>query len=61
MKTISTNIPIISEEEMRAAQPDYLLVLPWHFIDEFERREADYLDKGGALLVPCPEFRVIKR
>jgi hypothetical protein len=61
LKTIGTNIPIISEEEMRAAQPDYLLVLPWHFIDEFERREADYLDKGGVLLVPCPNFRIVKR
>jgi hypothetical protein len=61
LKTIGTDIPIISEEEMRAAQPDYLLVLPWHFIDEFERREADYLNKGGALLVPCPEFKIIRR
>jgi NDP-4-keto-2,6-dideoxyhexose 3-C-methyltransferase len=60
-RTIGTNIPIVSEEEMRVAQPDYLLVLPWHFIDEFERREADYLDKGGALLVPCPNFRIVKR
>ena len=41
MKTIGTNIPIISEEDMRAAKPDYMLVLPWHFIDEFEKREQD--------------------
>lgn len=61
LRTIGTDIPIISEEEMRAAQPDYLLVLPWHFIDEFEKREAEYLNKGGALLVPCPNFKIIKR
>jgi hypothetical protein len=59
--TTSTGIEIISEETMRAAPPEYLLVLPWHFIDEFERRESDYLDKGGALLVPCPNFRIVKR
>lgn len=57
--TVGTNIPIISEEEMRAARPDYLLVLPWHFIDEFESREADFFAAGGKMLVPCPRFKVL--
>jgi NDP-4-keto-2,6-dideoxyhexose 3-C-methyltransferase len=60
-KTVGTEIPIVSEEEMRAAKPDYLLVLPWHFIDEFVKRERDYLEAGGALVVPCPEFKVITK
>ena len=60
-KTIGTEIPIVSEEEMRAAKPDYLLVLPWHFIDEFVKRETDFLNAGGALVVPCPEFRIITK
>ena len=59
MKTIGTNIPIISEEEMRVAKPDYMLVLPWHFINEFERREQDYLKSGGTFIVPCPAFRLV--
>ena len=58
-KTVGTEIPICSENEMREAKPDYLLVLPWHFIDEFVKRETDYLKAGGALVVPCPEFKVI--
>lgn len=60
LKTVGTNIPIVSEDEMRQQKPDYLLVLPWHFIDEFERREQDYLRQGGSLLVPCPMFKEIK-
>jgi hypothetical protein len=60
-KTIGTEIPIISEAEMRAARPDYLLVLPWHFIDEFVKREAEFLEAGGALVVPCPEFKIITK
>ena len=60
-KTIGTEIPIISEEEMRAAKPDYLLVLPWHFIDEFVKRETEFLESGGALVVPCPEFKIITK
>jgi len=57
--TVGTNIPIISEKEMRAANPDYLLVLPWHFIKEFVEREGKFLDNGGKFIVPCPEFKVI--
>jgi NDP-4-keto-2,6-dideoxyhexose 3-C-methyltransferase len=58
-RTVGTNIPIVSDEEMRKARPDYLLVLPWHFIDGFRRREADYLAAGGKMIVPCPRFEVI--
>lgn len=59
LKTAGTNIPIFSEEEMRKANPDYLLVLPWHFINEFKKRESAFLQKGGKLIVPCPKFEVI--
>jgi SAM-dependent methyltransferase len=59
LKTIGTNIPIYSEEEMRQAKPDYLLILPWHFISEFIEREKDYLASGGKFIVPCPKFEVI--
>jgi SAM-dependent methyltransferase len=59
LQTVGTQIPIVSEEEMRAAKPDYLLVLPWHFIDEFVKREQDFISNGGKLVVPCPKFQVI--
>ena len=58
-ETIGTRIPIISEEESRAMQPDYYLALPWHFLDEFLERESEYLDAGGRFIVPLPEVRVI--
>jgi NDP-4-keto-2,6-dideoxyhexose 3-C-methyltransferase len=58
-RTVGTNIPIVSDEDMRKARPDYLLVLPWHFIDGFRRREADYLAGGGKFIVPCPRFEII--
>ncbi len=59
LKTAGTNIPIFSEAEMRKAKPDYLLILPWHFISEFTKREADFIKKGGKLIVPCPKFEII--
>jgi hypothetical protein len=59
LKTVGTNIPIYSEDDMRKANPDYLLVLPWHFISEFKERESDFLRKGGKFIVPFPEFQII--
>jgi hypothetical protein len=58
-RTVGTDIPIVSEDEMRKAKPDYLLVLPWHFIYEFRQRESDYLKSGGKFIVPCPKFEII--
>lgn len=60
LKTVGTNIPIISEDEMRAAKPDYLLVLPWCFISEFRQREKAFFADGGAFIVPCPKFEIFK-
>jgi predicted Rdx family selenoprotein len=59
LKTIGTNIPIFSEDDMRKVNPDYLLVLPWHFINEFVERESEFLKNGGKFIVPCPNFEVI--
>lgn len=60
MRTVGTNIPIYSEEKMREVNPDYLLVLPWHFINEFKEREKDYLQNGGKFIVPCPKFEIME-
>ena len=59
--TIGTNIPIISEEKSRAMKPDYYLVLPWHFRDEFLDREKEFLDSGGAFIFPLPTIEILKR
>ena len=60
LTTVGTNIPIYSEEEMRKVNPDYLLILPWHFISEFKKREYNYLKNGGKFIVPCPIFQIIE-
>jgi len=57
--TVGTRIPIISEDEARAAKPDYFLVLPWHFLEEFTAREKDYLSSTGRFIVPLPHFSLI--
>lgn len=54
-----SGIPIISEEQARKEKPDYMLVLPYFFKKEFVKREKEYLDQGGHLIFPLPEFEVI--
>ena len=61
LRTVGTNIPIKSEEEMRNAKPDYMLVLPWHFRAEFIEREHDYLSNGGSFIFPCPQFDIVTK
>lgn len=55
----SVTIPIISEEQARKEKPDYMLVLPWFFKDEFIKRESKYLKSGGHLIFPLPKFEII--
>ena len=57
--TVGTHIPIVSEEEARRANPEFFLVLPWHFLDEFMAREDDYLKSGGRFIVPMPYFALV--
>jgi len=59
-RTIGTNIPIITERESRE-KADYFLVLPFHFIDAFIKREKEFLNRGGKFIVPLPYFKVIER
>jgi hypothetical protein len=60
-RTLGTDIPIVSEEESRRMKPDYYLVLPWHFADEFLEREKATLDAGVGMIFPLPEIRVVTR
>jgi hypothetical protein len=57
--TPGTHIPIISEAEAKKMNPDYYLVLPWHFKEGILRREKEYLNSGGKFIFPFPEIEII--
>jgi len=57
--TPGTNIPIISENEARAMNPDYFLVFPWHFKHSILEREKEFREKGGKFIFPLPEIEII--
>lgn len=57
--TPGSHIPIVSEAEARAMNPDYFLVLPWHFKDSILRREKEFLQRGGKFIFPFPEIEIV--
>ena len=56
---VGTGIPIVSEEEARAAKPDFFLVLPYAFLGELIERERAWLAGGGTFVVPLPMPRLV--
>ena len=59
--TLGTDIPIISEAESRAMKPDYYLVLPWHFKEEFLEREQEAIKAGIGFIFPLPSIEIIRK
>jgi hypothetical protein len=59
LRTVASNIPIISQVESLAQHPDYYLILPWGFIDNFVQKNMDYLKDGGSFIVPLPKPIII--
>lgn len=57
--TPGTLIPIISEAEAKAMNPDYYFVLPWHFKNNILEREKEYLANGGKFIFPLPEIEIV--
>jgi len=57
--TPGTNIPIISESEVKAAKPDYMIVLPWHFKPGILQREKEYRNAGGKFIFPLPYIEIV--
>lgn len=58
-RTPRTNIPIVDEAGIMAENPDYFLVLPWHFRDGILARAADYRAAGIKFIFPMPRFEVV--
>jgi hypothetical protein len=55
--TPGTLIPLVPEDELLASNPDFLLVLPWHFRDFFLKLPKL---KGRTLIFPLPHLDLVK-
>jgi len=57
--TPGTNIPIISENLSRSLNPDFYLVLAWHFKKEILEREKEIRKKGTKFIFPLPKIEIL--
>jgi len=55
--TPGTMIPLVPEADLLASNPDYLLVLPWHFRAFFESLPSM---RGRKLVFPLPRFEIVE-
>lgn len=55
--TPGTLIPLLPEKEVLKKNPDYILVLPWHFRDFFTKLPSL---KGKKLVFPLPRFEIVE-
>ena len=61
LKTLGSDIELISEEHARSLNPSCMLVLPWYFKKEITEREQEYVKNGGTLLFPMPYPHLITK
>ena len=57
--TVGSGIKIISEKKARKMKPDFFLVTPWGFINEFKKRETQWRKTGGKFIVPFPKMKIV--
>ncbi len=59
--TPGTKIPIVDEIEWISSNPEYTIVLPWHFKENFIERYRNYLENGGTLIFPLPVITLVNK
>jgi SAM-dependent methyltransferase len=51
-----SRIPIVDEAHLKAARPDYVVLLPWNLRSELEQQLAYVREWGGKLVTAIPEI-----
>ena len=57
--TPGTKIKIISENDLKKKNFDYMVVLPWHFRDFIIEKEKNYIKKNKKIIFPLPDIEII--
>ena len=52
-----SRIPVVSEQELRTVQPDFVLILPWNIREEIMQQLAYVRGWGGRFVTCVPELK----
>lgn len=58
---IGADIPIKDEKALRKMKPDYLLALPYSFVNSFIEREKELVNRGTKFIVPLPTVKILPK
>ena len=61
LRTLGTDMLLISEEEARKKKPVCMFVIPWNFKAEILDREKEYIQQGGKMLFIMPYPYVVDK
>ncbi|MCB1367025.1 MAG: methyltransferase domain-containing protein [Rhodobacteraceae bacterium] len=53
-----SRIPILAEDAIRAARPDYVVILPWNIADEIMAQLSYIRDWGGQFVTAVPKLDI---
>jgi SAM-dependent methyltransferase len=53
-----SRIPVVSEQRLRDARPDFVVILPWNLRDEITEQLSYVREWGGRFVTAVPDLRV---
>ncbi len=59
LKTIGTNIPIVSEQDILDTHPEYIFLIIWQFEENIIKKLFWYLSNGTKIISPLPVPHII--
>jgi hypothetical protein len=55
----ASHIPVVNEEHLKIAKPDYVMILPWNLKEEITAQLSYIKEWGGQFVIPIPKLQVI--
>ena len=55
----ASHIPVVNEEYLKNAKPDFVLILPWNLKEEITQQLSYINDWGGKFVIPIPSLQII--